>query len=71
MRRCATRVRRRSGSTPKSRRSIAPRKEIVARHEGSLRVRSSQSPAHHGTVFALFLPFDATTRQGPPDRGCS
>jgi signal transduction histidine kinase len=37
-------------------------KEIVQRHRGVLNVRSSQSPAHHGTVFTLFLPFDAVTR---------
>ncbi len=36
--------------------------EIVARHRGTLRVRSSQSRGHHGTVFTLFLPFDAVTR---------
>lgn len=33
-------------------------KEIVARHKGELRARSSQSPAHHGTVFTVFLPYD-------------
>jgi signal transduction histidine kinase len=37
-------------------------KEIVQRHRGSLCVRSSQSPTHHGTVFTLFLPFDAAIR---------
>jgi PAS domain S-box-containing protein len=37
-------------------------KEIVQRHRGELDVRSSQSPAHHGTVFTLFLPFDAVIR---------
>jgi len=37
-------------------------REIVDRHRGLLRVRSSQSPAHHGTVFNLFLPFDAVVR---------
>jgi len=37
-------------------------KEIVQRHRGVLNVRSSQSPAHHGTVFTLFLPFDAVIR---------
>ena len=37
-------------------------KEIVERHRGVLNVRSSQSPNHHGTVFTLFLPFDAVTR---------
>jgi PAS domain S-box-containing protein len=31
-------------------------KEIVDRHHGRLAVRSSQGPAHHGTVFTLFLP---------------
>jgi PAS domain S-box-containing protein len=34
-------------------------KDIVNRHHGELRVRSSQRPSHCGTVFALFLPFDA------------
>jgi PAS domain S-box-containing protein len=33
-------------------------KEIVDRHHGTLRVRSSQNPAHQGTVFTLFLPFE-------------
>lgn len=37
-------------------------REIVARHRGALRLRSSQAPAHHGTVFTIFLPFDAATR---------
>jgi len=37
-------------------------KEIVQRHRGELNVRSSQSPKHHGTVFTLFLPFDAVIR---------
>jgi len=37
-------------------------KEIVQRHRGELNVRSSQSPNHHGTVFTLFLPFDAVIR---------
>ena len=36
--------------------------EIVHRHRGTLSVRSSQSPTHHGTVFTLFLPFDAVIR---------
>jgi PAS domain S-box-containing protein len=31
--------------------------EIVKRHRGELRVRSSQSPRNSGTVFTLFLPF--------------
>ncbi len=37
-------------------------KEIVERHRGHLAVRSSQNPAHHGTVFTIFLPFEAATR---------
>jgi len=37
-------------------------KEIVERHHGRLRVRSSQRPGRTGSVFTLFLPFDAATR---------
>jgi signal transduction histidine kinase len=33
--------------------------EIVARHKGSLRVRSTQRKGRNGTAFAFFLPFDA------------
>jgi PAS domain S-box-containing protein len=33
-------------------------KEIVGRHHGQLRVRSSQRPGHTGTVFTIFLPCD-------------
>jgi PAS domain S-box-containing protein len=36
--------------------------EIVNRHRGTLRLRSSQSGKFHGTVFTLFLPFDAAVR---------
>jgi PAS domain S-box-containing protein len=36
--------------------------EIAQRHNGALRVRSSQREGNSGTVFALFLPFDATIR---------
>ncbi|MGI4831542.1 MAG: PAS domain-containing protein [Janthinobacterium lividum] len=36
--------------------------EIIVRHNGALRIRSSQSPGHRGTVFVLFLPFAAVTR---------
>lgn len=36
--------------------------EIVERHKGRLRVHSSQRPGAHGTVFRLFLPFDAVQR---------
>jgi signal transduction histidine kinase len=32
--------------------------EIVNRHRGSLRGRSSQSPNRSGTAFTLFLPFN-------------
>lgn len=32
--------------------------DIVQRHHGSLKVRSSQSAGTHGTVFRLFLPAD-------------
>ena len=37
-------------------------KEIVDRHRGTLLVRTSQDEAHSGTVFALFLPYDAVYR---------
>jgi len=33
--------------------------EIVEKHQGKLGVRSSQRPGKSGTVFRLFLPFDA------------
>lgn len=33
--------------------------EIVQRHQGRLRVRSTQRPKRKGTTFSLFLPFDA------------
>lgn len=36
--------------------------EIVDRHRGTLLVRTSQKEAHSGTVFTLFLPFDAVNR---------
>ncbi len=32
--------------------------DIVKRHHGTLRVRSSQRKGRSGTVFALFLPLD-------------
>ena len=34
-------------------------REIVDRHRGVLRVRSTQRPGRHGTTFTLFLPFDS------------
>jgi len=36
--------------------------EIVQRHGGTLAVRSSQRSNHSGTVFTLFLPFEAVVR---------
>ncbi|MGC2617900.1 MAG: PAS domain-containing protein [Acidobacteriaceae bacterium] len=39
--------------------------EIVARHQGALRFRSSQRKGSSGTVFSVFLPFDAVSRQTP------
>ncbi|HEY5211608.1 MAG TPA: ATP-binding protein [Acidobacteriaceae bacterium] len=35
-------------------------KDIVSRHKGTLKIRSSQNEAHRGTVAELFLPFEAT-----------
>jgi PAS domain S-box-containing protein len=37
-------------------------KEIVERHQGRLHVRSCQRTGHSGTVFTLFLPFEAAER---------
>ena len=37
-------------------------KEIVDRHKGTLRARSSTKEGRSGTVFTLFLPFDAVSR---------
>lgn len=34
-------------------------KEIIDRHGGAVRLRSSQSKLHPGSVFTIFLPFDA------------
>ena len=36
--------------------------DIVTRHAGVLRARSSQRPSSSGTVFSLFLPFEAAVR---------
>lgn len=33
-------------------------KEIVEKHQGELRFRTSEHPEHHGTVFSIFLPSD-------------
>jgi PAS domain S-box-containing protein len=35
--------------------------EIMQRHHGRMRVRSSQMPHAHGTVFQLFLPYQAAS----------
>lgn len=29
---------------------------IIQKHEGRMKVRSSENPSHHGTVFSLFIP---------------
>jgi PAS domain S-box-containing protein len=36
--------------------------EIVTRHKGALSVRSTRCEGHSGTVFTLFLPYDAAVR---------
>ena len=36
--------------------------EIVAHHNGTMTVRSSEGPTAHGTVMRLFLPFEAVAR---------
>ena len=41
--------------------------EIVKRHEGKLRVRSTQHAVHHGTVFSLFLPLRETEEARRPE----
>ena len=33
--------------------------EIIQKHQGTVKVRSSVSPAHHGTVFHVFVPHHA------------
>lgn len=38
-------------------------KQIIDKHCGAIRVRSSADPAHHGTVFTVFLPSGITTPQ--------
>jgi signal transduction histidine kinase len=40
-------------------------REIIGRHGGSLKVRSSQSPHSSGTVFTIFLPRESQTAAGP------
>jgi signal transduction histidine kinase len=41
-------------------------REIVDRHRGVLRVRSNSKPGCSGTVFTLFLPYDAVDRPASP-----
>lgn len=42
-------------------------REIIQRHGGSIRLRSSDDPAHHGTAVVIFLPFDnPSIRSAPP-----
>lgn len=36
--------------------------EIVERHGGALRLRSRTAKTHHGTVFTVFLPYEALAR---------
>ena len=50
--------------------------EIVARHRGRIRVRSSQHQVRHGTIFSLFLPLEAeleemVRREAGEPRDCS
>ncbi len=41
-------------------------KEIIDRHHGSLRLKTSQHPTRHGTVFTLFLPLDSASSEAYP-----
>jgi len=41
-------------------------KEIVEKHQGRLKLRSSQKAGHSGTVFSLFLPFEAALPESAP-----
>jgi signal transduction histidine kinase len=45
-------------------------KEIIEKHRGEMRFRTSESPAHHGTVFSIFLPADRNegAGNGSPER---
>jgi signal transduction histidine kinase len=36
--------------------------EIITRHKGSLRFKTSQKDGRSGTAFTMFLPFDAVSR---------
>jgi PAS domain S-box-containing protein len=39
-------------------------RDIIARQQGRIRIRSSQNPNYHGTVVSLFLPFEPTHSEG-------
>ena len=45
--------------------------EIIARHRGTLRVRSNQRPGRNGTVFTVFLPYGAMQDRGTGHNGNS
>ena len=38
-------------------------KNIVEKHKGSLRLRSSTTPGHSWTVFSIFLPAEAASTE--------
>ena len=42
--------------------------EIVDRHRGWIRVRSSQREERHGTVATMFLPFENASVESGPQR---
>jgi PAS domain S-box-containing protein len=41
--------------------------EIMGRHHGHIKFRSSQNPSRHGTVFTLFLPFESPVEEREPN----
>ncbi|HEX7288504.1 MAG TPA: PAS domain S-box protein [Candidatus Angelobacter sp.] len=44
-------------------------REIIQRHGGSIRLRSSNDPVHHGTAVMIFLPCETTAiTSAPPSR---
>ncbi len=40
--------------------------EILKRHEGTMKVRSSQKPGMSGSAFSIFLPFEHKNLEAPP-----
>lgn len=44
-------------------------RDIVRRHHGTLRVRSSQRPGSSGTVFRIFLPYDTRPERSGSELG--